>query len=577
MLRLGRFVLGEVVASRSPILFLLVLSGLLRGALILVINSAAAQTSGEGLWYYGLAFSAALAAFLLLAHLARTGSQVLIENVILRLRLRLCDGLLKVRSTYLLGRETGAIYNTLTEEVNRVGGISVQLLENVQAAVLLAFCIPYVFWLSPLGGLAVSTAIVIGTAAYLLQDRWASELIEKARLLEATFFDRVADVLKGFKEIRLNDSRRQDLRQDISTCVERTGALVVQAERLFSISFLTTQAIIFGLLGFLALGLPMLPGGDRTIVFQFLTVVLFAVGPLETVLGSYSSLVRARVALERINELERDLAAATELAALARKPALEGSFQCLELRNVEARLSDTSSPPASNGEQFILGPINLSIRRGEIIFVTGGNGSGKTTLFSVLCALREPDSGTLILDGIPVTPDRLSAYRNLFSAVFDDFHLFHTLYGLGQIDQAQADRLITALDLSHRTAIRHGRPTSLALSAGQKRRLALVMALLENRPILLLDEFAADQDPEHRVLFYERLLPSLKADGKTIIAITHDETRFHLCDRRFHMDAGRIVVGERDRYATTARGLNGFDMPADENEDDRAPRPRYSD
>jgi putative ATP-binding cassette transporter len=79
------------------------------------------------------------------------------------------------------------------------------------------------------------------------------------------------------------------------------------------------------------------------------------------------------------------------------------------------------------------------------------------------------------------------------------------------------------------------------LSTGQRKRLALFAALAEKRPILILDEWAADQDPGFRLFFYNEILPYIKNENITIIAITHDETYFNLADRRLHLESGTIT------------------------------------
>jgi len=456
-------------------------------------------------------------------------------------RLRLDYSLLlrEVRAPFLMGRNTGEIYSVLTQDINQIAGTSLSLIESIQGMILLAFCILYMFWLSPLGGAAAMLATVVGGLVYLLQDRVASERIGEARRMEARFFDDVSDLLRGFKEIRLNARRSDDLGSHLARNVAETERLNVEAERLFSLSFVTTQAIVFSLLAFIAILMPQIAGADPQLVFSFLTVILFAFGPVDAMLSSYPSFARARTALQRLRALED----AVRRVGFDGRVGADGSrfrdFRTITLRGVTARLGDEQAPER---EAFRLGPVDLSINRGEILFISGSNGSGKTTLMSILCGLRPPDTGAIYVDGVEIDASAEGDYRNLFAAVFSDYHLFDQLHGLTDHDPSLRDALFTKLALSGRLSVSDNRFSSLRLSAGQKRRLALSVALLEARPILVLDEFAADQDPHHRGFFYEELLPSLKAEGRTVIAITHDEGRFHLCDRILKMEGGHVTA-----------------------------------
>ena len=543
MIELFRFLLGENILSKIPLLALSTIAGISRGAIIALINAAVAVVANEQQIPYALPFGLVLVCYLASLYGARYLSQKLVEDLTVRLRLKLCRMLLSVRAEYLVDRDTGDIYNTLTQEVNRVAGTSLDLIEDLQAALMLVFCIAYMFWLSPLGGLATSVTVTIGASAYFFQDRPASRKIAASRVLEGTFFARVADLLRGFKELRLNSERATDLEQNISSLAERTRRLSLEAERLFTVSFVTSQTFIFLLLGFLVIVLPVMVENSAIVVFQFLTVVLFALSPLERLLGNYPGISRARVSLDRIRLLETELGQAVDPAERIPPQNRFVGFERIRLNRVTAELRDRS--PTDGSEAFHLGPVDLEIDRGEVLFISGGNGSGKTTLISILCGLRRPTNGELMVDDETITADNEVEFRNLFAAVFADFHLFNELYGLMTRDQSLLAELLSEYGLRHRTGVEDGVFTTLALSTGQRRRLALCVTLFEDRPVFLFDEFAADQDPHHRAMFYEDLLPRLRSQGKTVIAITHDETRFDLCDRLVRMDTGRIVSIEK--------------------------------
>jgi putative ATP-binding cassette transporter len=193
---------------------------------------------------------------------------------------------------------------------------------------------------------------------------------------------------------------------------------------------------------------------------------------------------------------------------------------------------------------FQVGPVDFTLRSGDLVFITGGNGSGKSTFLKLLAGLYKPESGEITLDGVQVTDNERDAYRALIAAIFSDYHLFHRLYGIPDPGPAEINRLLAQFRLLDKTSVTNGEFRTLDLSGGQRKRLALIVGLLEKRPILLLDEWTAEQDPEFRRKFYDELLPQLTQTGATVVVITHDERfldEWHLPARRLRMDEGRFV------------------------------------
>jgi putative ATP-binding cassette transporter len=181
-------------------------------------------------------------------------------------------------------------------------------------------------------------------------------------------------------------------------------------------------------------------------------------------------------------------------------------------------------------------------RSGEIVFITGGNGSGKTTLMKLLAALYRPDSGHIVLGDIALSPATEAWIRDQISIIFSDFHLFRRLYGLGTQDPERVAALLREMQIDQKTAIQGDSFTTINLSTGQRKRLALIVTILEDKPVVIFDEWAADQDPSFRRKFYEEILPGLKAKGKIVICVTHDDRYFDVADRRLKMEFGRMVA-----------------------------------
>lgn len=259
------------------------------------------------------------------------------------------------------------------------------------------------------------------------------------------------------------------------------------------------------------------------------------------------TLLSAQVAFDKLKTL-----ALTEYRAEFGESAAHGDWQTLELRGVTFAYA-----AGEHGKGFEVGPVDLTLSRGELVFLIGGNGSGKSTLARLLTGLYQPRSGEILVDGTPVDEAGWQAFRSRFAAVFTDFHLFDQVIGPdGEApDTALAEAWIARLGMGEKLHFDGWRVTDTQLSQGQRKRLALLLAVAEQRDILLLDEWAADQDPQFRRIFYRELLPLLREHGKTVFAISHDDHYFQHADRLLEMRAGQLseLTGEmRDRVSRDA-------------------------
>jgi putative ATP-binding cassette transporter len=276
-------------------------------------------------------------------------------------------------------------------------------------------------------------------------------------------------------------------------------------------------------------------GGSIT---QVTTALMFVVGVCMGIVQTIPILQAANAAADNIERLEARLQA---IAAQAPDIVLapRQRFEKIEMRKVMFHYVDKSSEAV-----FEVGPIDFTLHSGDLVFITGGNGSGKSTFLKLLAGLYEPDSGEILLDGVRVDDSNRETYRALIAAIFVDYHLFRRLYGIIDADPGELARLLTQFRLHDKTRLIEGEFSTLDLSGGQRKRLALVVSLLEDRPILLLDEWTADQDPDFRRKFYDELLPTLQQVGKTVVVITHDDRYLDELDlpaRRLRMDEGRFV------------------------------------
>jgi putative pyoverdin transport system ATP-binding/permease protein len=309
--------------------------------------------------------------------------------------------------------------------------------------------------------------------------------------------------------------------------VQRTRGYVLYAAAASWGSF-----ILFVFIGITLFVVARLFPVDPHVMSGYAMVFLYMIMPIESLLSAIPNVGTARVALERIEQVNAELPVESGLSA----PGAAG-FESIVLDGVTHRYFREKE-----NEVFTLGPVDLTFRPGELVYLIGGNGSGKTTLAKMLVGLYPPESGRILLNGAPVGEDGRDSYRQLFSVVFSDFFLFDSLLGL-RFDglDASAQQLLVHLQLDHKVSIKDGAFSTLELSQGQRKRLALLVAYLEDRPFYVFDEWAADQDPLFKDVFYRELLPELKAKGKTVLVITHDDRYFHLADRYIKLEYGQLV------------------------------------
>jgi cyclic peptide transporter len=462
-----------------------------------------------------------------------------IEGIIHRLRVRLMDD---VRRSELLAIERigqSRIFTAITGDAAALTQASNTMCYSVLGAVVLLFVGTYVAYLS-LAAFALSV-VIIGAAGTIFHFRSRRLIAERAKAAEQErrLFDRLADFLDGFKEVRLNSARSADLFDD-AVAVSRTAAntkIAAQVDTLRQV--VSTQAYVYILLGVVVFAAPLfgesMTGGSAT---KTAAALLFVVGAAFGLVQSIPIFSNANAAADRLEQLDADLHATVSTEPVD-ETRVAKRFDKIEMRNIMFSYVDRFSEKA-----FTIGPIDFTLRSGELVFITGGNGSGKSTFLRVFAGLYPPASGEITLDGMPVNDHTRDTYRSLMSAIFFDYHLFQRLYGMPDANPAEVDRLLAQFRLGDKTGLSGGEFRTLDVSGGQRRRLALIVSLLEKRPILLLDEWTAEQDPEFRRKFYDELLPDMMRSGATIVVITHDDRyldELRLSARRIRMDEGRIV------------------------------------
>lgn len=547
-LKLLRFYYSGIPRYKAAILGTSMASSLSRGMILATVNEAVASTStGKPSAAHIAAFFGFLLLFLGTTYYSMSRAKMVVEEMIQRMRLNICDKLLYTDLDFIENQGTGSLYSRLTQDVNRLSGSTLTIITALQAAVLVVFCIAYIGWLTWIGMVATLLTISAAVVIYYAQDKTATANLTEVRAKEAEFFDSLGDLLKGFKEIKINRNKHADVGRWIRHISDIYRTLSVHTEIMYVRSFLTSEIFLFSLVAFLVFVLPFTFETETTTIFQFLAAILFLIGPLESLVKSIPAVARARVSLDRVTELTEQLDAAITKGENLELEVSPMQFDTISLEGVKYRFTAHQSD-----DFFDLGPVDLQLRKGEVLFFAGGNGSGKTTLLKVLTGLYRPVTGRICVDGNVITDGDYQAYREMFTAIFGDFHLFQRVFGLKDVDSAALNDLLKELQLDAKTHYEDGRFSTINLSTGQRKRLAYAICHTEDREIFVFDEFAAEQDPTFRQYFYEVLLPELKRRGKSVIAVTHDDAYFHACDRLVKMDYGKVAAdGPPDEISWT--------------------------
>ncbi len=458
------------------------------------------------------------------------------QQAVAELRQQLVERILGVPLRRLEQVGASKVMVTLVDDVNSLMSALFGFpTMTVNLAILLGGAI-YMALLSWHMLLALGVLIVFGAGCYRLFIASGFRSLVHAREAEERLYANFRTLTEGIKELKLHRQRRAAfLAEGVQGSTREFQRHTVAAETRFMLAHNWSHFLFYVLVGLILFLLPLQGHVDTKTLSGYVLTVLYLMGPLAGVMSSMAVFSRADVALRKIDALGLSLGGEADEVPVA--AAAGATFSRLEFEGIAHTYRNEQSD-----EKFVLGPVDLSFRRGELVFVVGGNGSGKSTLAKIVTGLYPPEAGRILVDGRPVTDANRDDYRQLFSTVFADYHLFETLLGLNSPDaELQAEEFLAQLHLNHKVKISGGRLSTTALSSGQRKRLALLTAYLEDRPFYMFDEWAADQDPLFKEIFYRQLLPELKHRGKTILVITHDDRYFDVADRILKLDYGQLI------------------------------------
>ena len=519
-----------------------VVAGASNSALLAFINSAVQETG-----HFVPALAWAFGGLCVVALVSSVLSQVLLIRIgqewALDLRMRLCRSILSapLGQLHRLGRHR--LLATLTKDIEAISAtcLAVPVL-SINLAMIIG-CLCYLGWLSWELLLMVLLFITVGVTTFHFFQNRALHSLQAARTGIDNLFNHFRALTEGIKELKMHRQRRRmfvkdhlratgdQIRHDLNRAVYTYTA----AEHVDSLLF-------YGMIGLVLFAMPLVWEVSAQALTGYTLGILYLMTPLSTFMQALPALGEGVVALQKIDALGLSLVDHSHEDEQPDGFAALSKSCFLELRGVSHRYYDEK-----DDHSFVLGPIDLTLHPGELVFLIGGNGSGKTTLALLLLGLYAPEQGHIRLNGELITDVNREAYRQQFTAVFAEPYLFEFLLGYEDVDiEQRAREVLVQLQLEHKVRIEKGRFSTLDLSQGQRKRMVLLSAYLDNRPFCVFDEWAADQDPIFKKVFYTKLLPDLKRQGKTVVVITHDEQYFGIADRCIKLADGQLADHARN-------------------------------
>jgi putative ATP-binding cassette transporter len=488
-------------------------------------------TPGDAWLFFGLCL-----AFVLSRSVSEIALIHIVQDVILRLRIDLSRQVLGTPLKKLQELGKSELFAIMTNDIS----VFVQAFQALPMILgnlaLVTSCFAYMAWLSWKLFLLFAVVLVSCMVGYQLAVSRALNNMVELRAKLNDLYRHFNNLLDGTRELQLNARRGSHFIDKVI----RPDAHIFRRLFIGAMSIYTSVTnlgliVFYVVIGFLLFLLPQWSGQSSATLATFALTLLFLVRPITDLMNAIPNLRQAGISLKHIEKLEKALGV-PDAVAVGPDPFHSTGALSLELRGARHHYAG----PTEDGS-FMLGPMNLEVKSGEIVYIVGGNGSGKTTLAMLLLGFYEPEAGEIRLNGQVLTQENLLHYRKYFSAVFADFHLFEQLLETEEADIGKrAEQYVEKLQMAHKVTVADGKFSTIDLSSGQRKRLALVSSYLEDRPVYVFDEWAADQDPAFKQIFYTELLPELKARGKTVIIITHDDAYFHYADRIVKLENGHL-------------------------------------
>ncbi len=461
------------------------------------------------------------------------------QSVFWKLRSSVLHTTLKA-SFYQISERKDKIHASLIQDVRVLTDFSLSIINFLSALVMTVGCFVY------LGNQSMSLLLTtlgvsaLGIIIYWIGVHFNKKKLEYARQLEDGFMKSLLDILSGFKEIHMNPKIGQDI---YNRKIRKISKESYENNTSAFSGFLNIQQIgevlFYALIASVLFFSNYFIDESKESVFKYVFILLYLQGGINSIMVIIPQIVNARVSSNKINQLRQDLNDERFDNYIETSQLSIAEFKELEIFDLSFKYAETNVKKEADNE-FSIGPVNLSLKKGEVVFIYGGNGSGKTTLINVILGILRSNSGVIKYNDVVLDSNNYKNYRALFSVLFSDFHLFEELYGFDSVNEEEINEYLELFELKDKVTFNDSLFSSTKLSTGQRKRLALIAALIRSKPILVLDEWAADQDPVFRRKFYTEIIPLLKDKGFSILAITHDDSYYDVADKLYKMDAGQL-------------------------------------
>lgn len=532
---LWRLLRRDALRDVQSLFLLAALAAALNLSILTTLNEALLHLDdGDGLERLLLIFLVSSFVWRLVQNLLMRAASKKIQPALGRLRVNLLRRALVADLPDVMAVGPNRIAQAAGSELQLLAQAVPTLVISVQSVAAILLCMVYLASLSGMAVLIVLTCLCTGGIVVAKLVGILETQAEGIHESEVSLTERTDHILKTLRECKVNRRRSANALADVEACTGELHAKRFQFNILYSEYFMANELAYYFAVAGIVFVLPALATTDVQTVVLAGHAAAFIAYPVITIVTTYPAYMGAETAARAYLTVEEGLKTPLNPPKPAQGPGPDFSgFSTLALEGVAFRHAGREGIGS-----FSVGPIDLTVERGTVVFVTGHNGSGKSTLMHMLLGLYPAHRGTLAVDGQPVTPEGMAAYRDLFSVVFSDIHLTRQLYGARDLDDGFAEELFDLLEIADKVALDGNAFTTVELSQGQKKRLALVAALLERKPVLMLDEWAADQSPYFRRKFYREIIPWMKARGITVIAVTHDDAYFDAADVQIQVEQG---------------------------------------
>lgn len=516
--------------KKAPIILLVsILSGLSNVAVIVMVTSSV--DSNLDLQYLIFYYALIVSMYLFGRRFVQVNLIKYTRGLVYDLRIKLIDKVFSTSYQKFEKINRGRVYTAFNDDVNTIGqstNLFVTLITSIITAIgAFIYLAAIAFWAT----LLTIFLIVAISTLYYFATKSTNVYFKKARDSRDVFMKLINGLIDGFKEISLQRNKKLEYKEDVADSANEFREKTSTADIRFVNAFLVGESLLVVLLGVVSIGMSeMFPNIKIYTIMSFVIVLLYLMGPINAILGAVPALVNLKIAWNRVNAFIKEIPANLDLKKFSfiRHPHVN----LLEVQDMSFKFD------GAENKNFGIGPVNFRVSSGEVVFIIGGNGSGKTTFAKLLTGLYTPDEGQIMINGEKLEGHEVSEH---FSTVFSPCYLFEKLYNLNTDEkQEEIKKYLKLLDLEHKVKIENNKYSSINLSSGQRKRLALLQCYLEDSPIYLFDEWAADQDPGYRKFFYRTLLPEMRKQGKVVIAITHDDHYFDVADRIYKMENGQL-------------------------------------